>query len=104
MLSTVYRNIALLWTFHLQELKVEGLFHYVLSPLSLTSYCFSVTGNNGYSVAKISALGLEGARVQKLLKALFNNIPPYSAVTHMNRIGLHSYRIYTQVPIPPYKA
>jgi len=78
-LSAVHRNIALLWIFHLQELTVN---HTV-------SWCQVILVTLWH---KTSSLGLEGARVQKLLKALFNNIPPYSAVTYMNRIRLHLYR------------
>ena len=51
--SAVPRNFALLWTFHLQELNMNtSVFFYVLSPLPLISYCFSLTGNIGYSVAQ----------------------------------------------------
>jgi hypothetical protein len=79
-LSAVHRNIPLLWIFHLQELTVN---HHTVSQ----GQVILVTLWH-----KTSTLGLEGARVQKLLKALFNSIPPYSAVTYMNRIGLHPYR------------
>jgi hypothetical protein len=52
-LSAVHRNIALLWTIHLQELNMDtSVFFYVLSPLPIPSYYFSVTGNIGYSVAQ----------------------------------------------------
>jgi len=72
----VHRNFALLWIFHLQELTVNH---------RTVSRCQVILVTLWH---KTSVLDLEGARVQKPLKALFNNIPPYSAVTYMNRIGL----------------
>jgi len=52
--SAVHRNFALVWTFHLQELNMNTsvFFVCVLSPLPLTSYCFLLTGNIGYSVVQ----------------------------------------------------
>jgi hypothetical protein len=102
--SAVHRNVALLWTFHLQELNMNTC---VL--LCAFTTVLKITLSQWQVILVIlwhetSALGLEGGRVQKLLKALFNNIPPYSAITYMNTIGLHLYRIYTEVPMPPYKA